>query len=167
MVLYLKKLKSPSPKDALCQYCLKFAQWFWRRRFLNFVNVFSLFHNYLPLEKGGPFIWTKFNPLSHKDALCQIWLKLARWFWRRRFLNFVNVFSLFPNNPPWKRAGPFIWTKFNPLHPRMLCAKFGWNWLRGSGEENFFNFVNSLFCNYLPLQKGGVLHLNKLESPSP
>ena len=26
---------------------------------------------------------------------------------------------------PWKRAGPFIWTNLNPLHPRMLCAKFG------------------------------------------
>ena len=28
-----------------------------------------------------------------KDALCQVWLKLAHWFWRR-FFNFVNVFSL-------------------------------------------------------------------------
>ena len=30
----------------------------------------------------------------------------------------------------------FIWTNLNPLHPRMLCAKFGWNWPSGSGEEN-------------------------------
>ena len=31
------------------------------------------------------------------------------------------------------------------------------------------NFVNvfSLFCNYLPLDKGMALHLNKLESPLP
>ena len=40
-------------KNVLCQVWLKWAQWFWRRRFLNFVNVFSLFRNYLPLEKGG------------------------------------------------------------------------------------------------------------------
>ena len=39
-------------KDALCQVWMKLAQWFWRRRFLNFVNVFSLFCNYLPLKKG-------------------------------------------------------------------------------------------------------------------
>ena len=53
--LHLNKLESPSPKDALCQVWLKLAQWFWRRRYLNFVNVFSLFRNYLPLEKdGGP-----------------------------------------------------------------------------------------------------------------
>ena len=47
-------------------------------------------------------------------------------------------------------------------------AKFGWNWPGGSGEEDFLNFVNlcSLFLKYLPLEKGGVLHLNKLESPS-
>ena len=38
---------------------------------------------------------------------------------------------------PWKRAGSFIWTNLNPIHPRMLCVKFGWNWLSGSGEEDF------------------------------
>ena len=32
-----------------------------------------------------PFIWTNLKHLnSPKDALCQIWLKLAKWFWRRR-----------------------------------------------------------------------------------
>ena len=41
--LNLNKLESPLPKDALCQVWLKLAQWFWRRRFLNFINVFSLF----------------------------------------------------------------------------------------------------------------------------
>ena len=111
------KLESPSPKDALCQVWLKMAQWFWRRRFLNFINVFSLFRNYLPLEKGGVLHLNKRESPSPKDALSQVWLKLAQWFWRRRFLNFVNVFSLFPN--------------------------------------------------YLPFEKGGALHLNKLESPLP
>ena len=43
LVLHLQKFESPSPKDALCQVWLKLAQWFWRRRFFNFVNVFSLF----------------------------------------------------------------------------------------------------------------------------
>ena len=31
----------------------------------------------------------------------------------------------------------FIWTNLNPLHPRMHCAKFGWNWPSGSGEEDY------------------------------
>ena len=43
---------------------------------------------------------------SPKDALCQVWLKLAQWFWRRRFLNFVNVFFYFVTISPLKRAGP-------------------------------------------------------------
>ena len=46
----LKKLESPSPKDALCQDWLKLVQWFWRRRFFIFINVFLLFHDYLPLK---------------------------------------------------------------------------------------------------------------------
>ena len=46
MVLHLNKLQSPSSKDALCQVWLKLAKRFWRRRFFNFVNVFSLFRNY-------------------------------------------------------------------------------------------------------------------------
>ena len=37
---------------------------------------------------------------------------------------------------PWKRAGLFIWTNLNPLNPRTLWAKFGWNWPSGSGEED-------------------------------
>ena len=84
-VLHLNKLQSPSPKDALCQVWLKLAQWFWRRRFLNFVNVFSLFCNYLPLEMGGALHMNKIESLLSKDVLCHVWLKLAQWFWRRRW----------------------------------------------------------------------------------
>ena len=41
----------------------------------------------------------------------------------------------------------------------MLCAKFGANWLTGSGEIDFLNFITvfSLFREYL----------NKSEFPSP
>ena len=105
---------------------------------------------------------------SPLDALWQVWLKLAQWFKRRRFLNFLNVFfCYFVIISPWKRVGPVIWKKnFNPLHPRLLCAKFGWNWFSGSWGEDFYIFVNVflLFQNYLPLEKSGGLHLNKLES---
>ena len=60
--LHLKELESPPPKDALCQVWVKLAQWFWRRRFLNFLNVFSLFHNYLPLEIGGTRVANNHSP---------------------------------------------------------------------------------------------------------
>ena len=32
---------------------------------------------------------------SSKDALCQGWMKLAMWFWRRRILNIFNTILLF------------------------------------------------------------------------
>ena len=86
---------------------VKLAQWFWKRRFLNFINVFMLFCNYLPLEMGVALRLNKFESPSPKDALCQVWLKLAQWFCRRRFFNFVNVFSQFCNNLPLEKSkGP-------------------------------------------------------------
>ena len=48
IVLHLNKLEFPLPKDAICQVWLKLAEWFWRRRFLIFMNASSLFRSYLP-----------------------------------------------------------------------------------------------------------------------
>ena len=63
--LHLNNLIYPSPKDGLCQVWLKLAQWFWRWRFFKFVNVFTLFRNHIPLEKGGVLEFPSF-----KDDLC-------------------------------------------------------------------------------------------------
>ena len=38
---------------------------------------------------------------------------------------------------PCKRTRPFIWTKLNSLHSRLLCAKFSWNKPSGSRGEDF------------------------------
>ena len=46
------------------------------------------FCNYLLLEKGGGALHLNKlvleSPLS-KDAFCLVWMKLAKWFWRRRW----------------------------------------------------------------------------------
>ena len=42
---------------------------------------------------------------------------------------------------------PFICTNLNPLHLRMLCAAFCWNWAIGSGR--YWEFVNGLFAYFL------------------
>ena len=39
-----------------------------------------------------------------------------------------------------------LWTKLNSIHPRMLCAKFGWNWPSSSGEEDFL--ISSMYFRY-------------------
>ena len=54
-----------------------------------------------------------------------------------------------------------MWKKpLSPHHPRMLCAKFGWNWSNGSVEGDFLIFVLSLLSSL-----GKSVHLNKLEFP--
>ena len=85
VALHLNNLEFPSPKNALCHVSLKLDQWFWRKIFLNFINVFALFHNYLPSEKGRALHLNKIESPSPKNALCHDWLKLAQWFWRRRW----------------------------------------------------------------------------------
>ena len=82
---------------------------------------FSLFRNYLPLEKGGALHLNKLESPSPKDTLCQVWLKLAQWFWIRRFLNFVNVFSLFHNYHPLKMGGALHFNKLESPSPDALC----------------------------------------------
>ena len=88
-------------------------------------------------------------------------------FWRRKFLNFVNVFLLFRSYFLMEKGGA-LHLNFNYLDPRMFCVRFGWNLLSGSGEEDVLNFVNafSLICYYLPLEKDGTFHLKELESHS-
>ena len=137
------------------------------------ILISSMYFRYFviisPWKRTGPFIWTNLNP-RHPRMLCAQFC----WNWlsgsgEEDFLISSMYFSYFVIIAPWKIARPFIWTNLNPLYPRILCAKFGWNWFSGSGEEDFFNSVNvfSLFRNYLPLEKGRTLYLNKLESPSP
>ena len=81
---YLLYHESPSLKNTLCQVWSKLVQWFWRR-FVNFVNIFPLFCNYLPLRRGVVLHLNKLETPSPKDALCQFWSKLAWWSSRRRW----------------------------------------------------------------------------------
>ena len=102
LALYLNNLESPPPKDDLCQVWLKLAQWFWRRRFLNDPTPFLHFCNYLPLEEELALYLNKLESPSPKDDLCQVWLKLAQWFWRRRFLNDPTPFLHFCDYLPFE-----------------------------------------------------------------
>jgi hypothetical protein len=82
---HMNKSESPSPKDDLGQVWLKLAQWFWRRRFFCIFSVFLHFCYYLPLKVTNGHHMNKSESPSPKDDLGQVWLKLAQWFWRRRF----------------------------------------------------------------------------------
>ena len=86
-----------------------------KKIFLNDSTPFLHFCDYLPIEEDLALYLNKLKFPSPKDNLYQVWLNLACWFWRRRFLKIFTAFSF--------------------------------------------------FCYYLPLAKGYLLSLNKLESP--
>ena len=101
----------------------------------------------------------KLESPSTKDAFCQVWLKLAQCFWRRRLSMYFRYFVIIS---PWRKEGPFIWTNLTSHHPRMIWAKFDWNWHSVSGEEDLFNFVN-VFSYFVIISPW---YLNRIESPS-
>ena len=68
---------------ALCSNKNMFKSVVLEKRIFYFVNVFLLFRNYLPLEKGMALHLNNHEFPLPNDALCQVWLKLALWFWRR------------------------------------------------------------------------------------
>ena len=120
--------------------CAKLG-WNWPSGFgeEDFIISSMYFHYFVvisPWKRAGPLIWTNLNPLHQR----MLWAKFC-WNWpsgsgEEDFLILSMYFCYFVIISPWKRAGPLIWTNLNPLHPRMLCAKFGWNWPSGSGEED-------------------------------
>ena len=95
----------------------------------------------------------------HRGIFCASCSEVNFWISSMYFRFFV-IFS------PSKSVWPPHLTILNVLFPRMRCAKFGWNLHSGSEEVLNFIYVFSLCLNYLPIEKGVALHLNKLESPS-
>ena len=75
--------KNPFTQGCFVTTLVKIAPVILEKCFFNFVKVFSLFCYYLPLEKGVALHLNKFESLSPKDALLQVLLKLAQWFWRK------------------------------------------------------------------------------------
>ena len=79
------------------------------------------------------------------------------------------IFHYFAIIFPWKRERTFIWTNQNLLHPRMLCARVGWNWPSGSGEKDFL-ILSMYFRSFIiicPWNRTGPfvwIHFNPLYS---
>ena len=83
VALYLNKLEIPFIQgcfvlslDEISVVVLK------KKIFQYFQNNFT-FSLLSPLEKGVALHLNKLESPPPKDALCQVWLKLVQWFWRR------------------------------------------------------------------------------------
>ena len=119
-------------------------------------------------KRAGPFIWKKLESSLLKEDLCQIWLRLARRFWRRRFLKFVNVFRYLYLSPLEKGQDPSFVQILIPFTQRWLVPSL----VEMDPKKKIFNkFVNvvSVFHNYLPfgsfLKVRGFLSLHPIYVP--
>jgi hypothetical protein len=118
LTLYLHKLEFPSPKDNLYQVWLNLVGWFWRR-FFKIFSVFLLSHYYLPLEKSYPLHLYRLEFPPPKDDWCQVWLKLAQWFWRSRKCKSSQI--------DWQTDG---WTNAGQRAIRKAHLSFQFRWAK-------------------------------------
>ena len=107
-----------------------------RRRFVEFVNIFSLFRKYLHFEQGVALHLKKKIPFTRWWFVLSL-VEIDQVVLEKKIFTYCqNIFCYFAVISPWTWAWPFIWTNLNILYPRMLCVKFGWNWPCGSREED-------------------------------
>ena len=93
----------------VCQFCL----------------VISLFTG---ISGHGHSFEQTLNPL-YPRMLC------AQWFWRKRFLKFLNFVLPFYYYLPLEKSVALHFKLRESLSSKMLFAKFGWTWPSGSGED--------------------------------
>ena len=136
----VNKLQFPSPKVALWQV--------WPSGSVEDFKILSIYFCYFiiisPWKRARSFIWTKFNPIYPRMHCANFGWNWPSGSWEdfkilSMYYSYFVIISPWKRAGPfiWKRAGPFIWTNLNPIYPRKLCAKFGWNWPICSGQEDF------------------------------
>jgi hypothetical protein len=130
--LYLNKLEFPSCKKCLYQVWLKLVRCFILKDFIQYTHV-KIVPPLSPPWPSGTIICTSLNLKYVRKLSCEyelFWLSGSQW---KHFQWPHQVFCIFILSPSLKRTWAFIWTIWNSLYPRMICAKFDWNWLVGSG----------------------------------
>ena len=81
------------------------------------LNNFSLFGYKLPFKKAVTLQLNKLK-IPFTKGLCQVWLKLTHWFWRKRILNFCYILL-----SPLEKGCGLNFNKLESSLPSMLCAK--------------------------------------------
>jgi hypothetical protein len=85
----------------------------------------------------------------------QVWLKLAGWFWKKKFDINTSEYG-FPYCGPTRPPRTMIWRNFNLHYIRKLSCKYDLFWLSGSGEKRFLNGPHPIFAflKLYPLWRG-------------
>ena len=63
---------------------------------------------------------------------------------RWRTANYRCIFTILKNDLPFKERVVLRYKILNPLCPRMLCAKYDWNWSSGYGCSKDFEKVSDI-----------------------
>ena len=146
---------------------LKLVQWFWRRRFLNSIDAFSLFWYYLPLEKLWFFIWA-WIPFT-KECFAASLVEIGLVFLEKKMEMWKGESGELNTSDPWANSlnretvlikrekrhylnGPYTFKhKYpSPKVPSLIEIS------RVVLEKNLINFLNVFFFqyySYLPLEK--------------
>ena len=94
-VILEKKIFKKSSRYFYYFAIISYEKWHSNLNPLNLINFVTLLNSkdvnifswsccfYFPLERGTTFHLNKLESTLPKDALCQVWLKLDRGFWRR------------------------------------------------------------------------------------
>jgi hypothetical protein len=136
---------------------LKFAKCFFFKDSFWYTLVKIVPHFVTPLNPWRPWFVQACQETCKYELF---WLSGAR---EDFFLIASPYRFIFVTISTWTRTWPSIWTNFNSIRQMMICTKFNWNWLVGSGEKDFFN-RNMVFLLW-PLSTPWDNDFNALESP--
>jgi hypothetical protein len=97
--LHLNKLKFP-PQGWFMPSLVKIGPVVLEKKIFKWARpIFTFFLDYLPLEEDLALYLNKLEFPSHKNDVYQVWLNLARWFWRIFFLKVQCTFTLLLLSP--------------------------------------------------------------------
>ena len=104
----------------------------------NFVNI-SL------CRKVSPFQLNKLKSSSHRGAFCKVWLKLAQWYYWRRFI----IFRYFVIISPWKKCGPSCVNKVIHHSPKDALCQISLKLAHWFWRRRFFKISSMYFHFFL------------------
>ena len=121
-------------------------------KYFQYNFTFSLWSTF---EKGVGLHLNKFESPLLKDALCQVWFKLAKGFRRRIFLNILNRNLIFRYNLPLEKCVTLHLNKLESRTPKDVLCKVWLKLAQCFWSRRFINIFNLilLFCYYLSLEK--------------
>ena len=95
--------------------------------YLPWLNKFIFKENMVFIKTTGPWA-TSLTWENSSNQLTHTCMIIIMWLTEKNIIYFLRMEWLFLF---YENGMVLNWTNLNPLHPGMLCAKFGWTWPNG------------------------------------